>query len=84
MTPVLKQSPLCSRRDGREIYFTVRADDGKRRVVVPQGLLDERCGADAGETPRKAWVKENMANILVCVTGRPKVPFDRVLVEDIA
>ncbi len=82
----MKQSPLCSRNDGREIYFTV--DDGftKYRFTVPQQMLDGECGETATEAARKTWVQDNLHDIL---NARPEgapisPPFTSVIVEEIS
>ncbi len=82
----MKQSPLCSRNEGREIYFTVNDGFTKYRFTVPQALLDTECGAPANESVRKAWVKDNLADIL---NARPEgapisPPFTHIIVEEIS
>ena len=80
----LKRSPLCSRDDGREIYFTVRRDAAKFRMTVPREMLDDEIGNAAGEKDRKIWVTANIANILEQLTNSNSgAPFDRIRVEEI-
>ncbi len=82
----MKQSPLCSRNEGREIYFTVNDGDTKYRFTVPQDVLDDVCGESADETLRKAWVKDNLSDILNArPEGAPIVPpFTSIIVEEIS
>lgn len=82
----MKHSPLCSRNDGCEVYFTAKDGPQKLRFTAPQGLLDDVCGADAPETARKTWVKENMTDILQLRTGdgTARMPFARIQIEEIA
>ena len=84
----MKHSPLCTRDDGREVYFTVAHDDGKYRLVVPCEFLDDECGANADETARRAWVKSSLPDILGVVTahtsgGIVHEPWTRIVVEEI-
>ena len=85
----MKFSPLCTRDEGREIYFTARDDlDQKFRFTIPRAMLDEEVGAEADEAARKAWVGEHMPGILSAMTareagGRVKPPFNRVLMEEL-
>lgn len=78
----LKHSPLCSRNDGREIYFTAKDGEAKFRFVVAREVLDDVCGDMATEKTRKAWVKTNLTNILDVRLGAATAPFDRVHVEE--
>jgi len=82
----MKHSPLCSRDDGREIYFTAKDGAQKLRFTLSQNLLNEICGDDAAEPARKTWVTDNMSNILTLRTNpdSAEAPFDRILVEEIA
>ena len=82
----MKHSPLCTRDEGREIYFTVNDGDTKYRFTVTREVLDGECGADAGEETRKAWVTDHLADIL---NARPEgapisPPFTRIIVEEIS
>lgn len=82
----MKNSPLCSRDDGREIYFTVDDGDTKYRFTLSREMLDDECGADASEEQRKSWVKNNLAEILnIRPEGAPySPPYNRVLVEELS
>ena len=82
----MKNSPLCTRDEGREIYFTVNDGVTKYRFTVSREMLDDVCGDTAGEETRKAWVKDHLADIL---NARPEgapisPPFNRVMVEEIS
>ena len=82
----MKQSPLCSRNEGREIYFTVNDGTTKYRFTVPQDVLDGECGADASQAARETWVRDNMPDIL---NARPEgapisPPFTSIIVEEIS
>ena len=81
----MKTSPLCSRDNGREVYFTAKAQDSKLRFTAPRELLDDVLGDDAKEATRKAWVTENK-DIILAQRGATvtQPPFDRVRIEEIA
>lgn len=85
----MKHSPLCTRNNGREVYFTVSHDGGKYRLTVPEDFLDDECGAAADEATRTAWVTDNMAHVLQSLTARlgggmVQSPYGRVVVEGIS
>ena len=84
----MKHSPLCTRDDGRTVYFTVSHDGAKYRLTLSGAFLDAECGADADEASRKAWVGDRLPDILGVLTartggGRVKPPFGDVMVEEI-
>ena len=81
----MKHSPLCSRDDGREIYFTVNDGDTKYRITLSREMLDDACGDAATEETRKDWVTSHLAQILNARPEGAKIspPFNRVLVEEI-
>lgn len=82
----MKHSPLCTRDDGKEVYFTVDDGDTKYRFTLSTEMLDDECGDAATEADRKAWVQNNLAHILnVRPEGAPfSPPFNRVIVEEIS
>ncbi len=65
----MKSSPLCSRDDGREVFFTATDGDRKFRVTVPKAMLDDVLGTSAGEADRKAWVKTRKNEMLDLIEG---------------
>ena len=81
----MKTSPLCSRDNGREIFFTANVDGRKHRLTAPRELLDDLCGSTASEKQRKSWVTENKDACLGLLAQTPITkPFDRILVEEIS
>ena len=81
----IKTSPLCSRSEGREIYFTARIDDRKYKFTATEQMLDDICGNAATEPSRKAWVKDNTPAILDArLPNGSSAPYDRVRIEEIA
>ena len=89
MTANLKHSPLCSRDNGNELFFTVKKTDAKYRVVVPCELLDDACGNSGTGSARKAWATQHMPQLLDAFNARSEGglahdPFNRILVEEIS
>ena len=65
----MKHSPLCSRDNGKEIFFTATDGTRKWRFVLPRTLLDKACGEKTNETARKTWVKGQVPDILTAFTA---------------
>ena len=81
----VKHSPMCARDNGREVFFTAKADGTKYRLTVPREVLDDACGDQAPEADRKAWAKAHVQDILARLTsGMHRTPFDRIRVEEIS
>ena len=81
----IKHSPICARDEGREVFFTARADGTKYRLTVPREVLDDACGDDASEADRKAWARAHVPDILATLTSATAAaPFDRIRVEEIS
>ena len=78
----LKASPLCSRDDGKEVYFTVKLSSRKLRVTYPSAYLNAACGQGAPEETRKAWVSAERPALLAALADQE--PTDTaVLIEEI-
>ncbi|MEO0356938.1 MAG: hypothetical protein AAF386_01345 [Pseudomonadota bacterium] len=86
----MKHSPLCSRDDGREVFFTVKSDAGSKfRVTFAVAILDKELGADATEKARKSWVKTQLPATLTMIaqyptTGPDPVPSLTPKIEEIS
>ena len=78
----LKASPLCSRDDGKEIYFTVKLPPRKLRVTYPRAYLNAACGEAAPEKARKAWVSAERPALLAALADQ-KPTDTAVLIEEI-
>ncbi|MDA8585752.1 hypothetical protein N9L47_05690 [Rhodobacteraceae bacterium] len=79
----MKTSPLCSRDDGREIFFTARLEQTKYRVTLSREMLDDICGDDATEKDRKAWVTTHKPEITASLNGLTRLaPYDRASIEE--
>lgn len=86
MMAAYKMSPLCSRQEGREVYFTAKLDERKLSISFPDVLLEKACGQDASEAKRKVWVKEHRTQLLNALAAARPVPteFSDVLIEEIS
>ena len=85
----MKFSPLCTRDEGREIYFTGSEFDRKYRFTLSREMLDDECGDTASEADRKAWVEAHMPGVISALKartegGRVTPPYNRVLVEELS
>lgn len=85
-THALKWSPLCSHKDGGEIYFTAKIGVNKFRINFSAAMLAACCGADAPEAQRKAWVTEQRKQLVPTLTADQPIPnhLSEVLVEEIS
>ena len=86
MTREFKWSPLCSRHQGREVYFTARTEARKLSVVFPEEFLDQVCGRTADEGARKSWVKAQREELRDAIAFAKPTPPDlsHVLIEEIS
>ncbi len=82
----MKSSPLCSRDEGREIFFTATDGQRKFRLTVSRAMLDDILGNHASEPDRKAWVKTRKTEILALIEGHAEADtgLSSVAVEEIS
>ena len=81
------ETPPIERR-GDDYLLRLQGDEGRYRVTVPRGMLDDEVGHDASDERCRDWIRAHLAEILGTVTKRETggivgQPWGRLVVEEL-
>jgi hypothetical protein len=66
----MEEIEIISTSTSSDVWFIVRSDQVRHRVIVPRELLDDHAGSHASVSDRKLWVEDNIEAIVEAFQDR--------------